>query len=98
MTEDGSSGFAWKDRARDRIPRGEKHKQKGNAGEKKRGFGKEMETSTSSLHPQTAARESLSSGVARIAPLPHYFFFTSAVFPPQAPRPLSPPPTDILSS
>jgi len=35
MTEDGSSGFAWKDRARDRIPRGEKHKQKGNAGEKK---------------------------------------------------------------
>jgi len=75
-------------------PARRKTQTKGKRGREKRGFGKEMETSTSSLHPQTAARESLSSGVARKAPLPHYLvcFFYLCRFPPSSSSPSLPAP------
>jgi len=99
MTEDGSSGFAWKDRARDRIPRGEKHKQKGNAGEKKGVLEKKWKPRLPPFTPKR--RRANPSRVAllekRLFPIIFFVFFLPLPFSPLKLLALSPRPPQISS-
>jgi len=94
MTEDGSRGFAWKDRARDRIPRGEKHKRKGNAGERKGVLEKKWKPRLPPFTPKR--RRANPSRVAllekRLFPIIFFVFFYLCRFPPSSSSPSLPAP------